>query len=204
MCRSHTDAWCRNQGNNIPPVYNLPAHIAPLDIVFYNGDRIPGKKGKMAIIPSHGSWNRYGIDTPKVKSNFTFRSPSKGRMIGFLNLDDNNNPTNYEQIFWGNDPSSFFIRPVAVVVGPCKAYNECIFFSDDNRGVVYALAYVGPDGQVPQAPVSAPVVPPVKPVEIGQPVTLYVFARVRILISCLLINANCRVVGPSTLTYTLK
>lgn len=166
---THNDQWCRNTNNNIPPVYNLPAHIAPLDIVFYNGDRIPGKKGRMAIIPSHGSWNR---------------SPAKGRMILFLNLDDNGNPTGYEQIFWGLDASSFFIRPVAAVVGPCKAYGECIFFSDDNRGAVYALAYVGPEGQIPQAPTSTPVAPPVAPVAIGQPVTLEV--------------------GPSTLTYILN
>lgn len=95
-------------------------------------------------------------------------------MILFLNLDDNGNPTGYEQIFWGLDASSFFIRPVAAVVGPCKAYGECIFFSDDNRGAVYALAYVGPEGQIPQAPTSTPVAPPVAPVAIGQPVTLYV------------------------------
>eukprot|EP00029_Vermamoeba_vermiformis_P000663 TRINITY_DN1085_c0_g1_i1.p1 TRINITY_DN1085_c0_g1~~TRINITY_DN1085_c0_g1_i1.p1 ORF type:complete len:659 (+),score=143.60 TRINITY_DN1085_c0_g1_i1:28-1977(+) len=166
---THTDTWCRNLDNNIPPVYNLPAHIAPLDITFYNGDRIPDKKGKMAIIPSHGSWNR---------------SPAKGRMIGFLSLDNDGNPVDYEQIFWAKEPSSFFIRPVAVVVGPCKAYGECIFFSDDNRGVVFALAYVGPEGQIPQAPTSVPVAPPVAPVAIGQPVSLEV--------------------GPSTLTYTLN
>jgi len=39
---THTDAWCRNKNNNIPPVYNLPAHIAPLDITFYNGTAVCG------------------------------------------------------------------------------------------------------------------------------------------------------------------
>lgn len=94
-------------------------------------------------------------------------------MILFLNLDENGNPADYEQIFWGLDASSFFIRPVAVVVGPCKAYGECIFFSDDSRGAVYALAYVGPEGQIPLPPTSVPVAPPVAPVDLGQPVTLY-------------------------------
>jgi len=93
-------------------------------------------------------------------------------MILFMNLNENGNPADYEQIFWGNNPSSFFIRPVAVVVGPCKAYDECIFFSDDNGNSVYALAYVGPDAQIPQAPTSVPVAPPVAPVVIGQSVTL--------------------------------
>lgn len=103
---------------------------------------------------------------------FLFRSPAKGRLIGFLNLDDNGNPTNFEQIFWGLNPGDFNIRPVAVVVGPCKAYGECIFFTDDQSWAIHALAYVGPNAQPPLAPTSGPVAPPVAQVEIGQPVTL--------------------------------
>ncbi len=93
-------------------------------------------------------------------------------MVGFLNLDENGNPVDFEQIFWGNNPGSFGIRPVAVVVGPCKAYGECIFFSDDYGMAVHALAYLGPNNQVPRAPTSTPVAPPVAPIQIGQPVTL--------------------------------
>ncbi|KAL1920018.1 uncharacterized protein VTP21DRAFT_1164 [Calcarisporiella thermophila] len=60
----HTDAWCRNSTNNYPPALAMPAHVAPLDIVFYRGDGCEGPqafscslKGD-AFVTFHGSWNR--------------------------------------------------------------------------------------------------------------------------------------------------
>ncbi|HEY5959059.1 MAG TPA: PQQ-dependent sugar dehydrogenase [Polyangiaceae bacterium] len=55
---THTDAWCRNPANVNGPALSLPAHTAPLDILFYSGAAFPSDMTGNAIITYHGSWNR--------------------------------------------------------------------------------------------------------------------------------------------------
>jgi glucose/arabinose dehydrogenase len=38
---------------------SMPAHVAPLDIYFYYGDKLPGINAGDAFVSWHGSWNRY-------------------------------------------------------------------------------------------------------------------------------------------------
>jgi len=59
----HTDEWCRNPGNNQPPVVAMPAHIAPLGVHFYKGQgcdtpgSFPCSAVSDAFVANHGSWN---------------------------------------------------------------------------------------------------------------------------------------------------
>ncbi len=36
----------------------MPAHVAPLDILFYYGTTLPGIEAGDALVSWHGSWNR--------------------------------------------------------------------------------------------------------------------------------------------------
>ena len=42
----------------IPPDYALSSHVAPLGLVFYTGDNLPGPFRNGAFIGEHGSWDR--------------------------------------------------------------------------------------------------------------------------------------------------
>ncbi|MFW6086407.1 MAG: PQQ-dependent sugar dehydrogenase, partial [Myxococcota bacterium] len=53
-----SDAWCRDPDNVVPPVFSMQAHLAPLDMMFYDGDGLaPAFEGD-AFVANHGSWNR--------------------------------------------------------------------------------------------------------------------------------------------------
>jgi hypothetical protein len=54
----HTDAWCRDTTNNIPPTLSLPPHSTPSGLVFYNGIggwAFPSEYQDSAFIALHGS-----------------------------------------------------------------------------------------------------------------------------------------------------
>jgi glucose/arabinose dehydrogenase len=54
----HDDSWCTNTANVVPPRLALPAHTAPLGIVFYDGPSFPAAMRGDAFVALHGSWNR--------------------------------------------------------------------------------------------------------------------------------------------------
>lgn len=66
-----TDAQCANSTYNIPPRLSMQAHVAPLDITFYDAPLSSDIAVNMdydgdAFVSFHGSWNRdppvgYGI-----------------------------------------------------------------------------------------------------------------------------------------------
>jgi glucose/arabinose dehydrogenase len=56
-----TDAWCQNTTNVVPPAFAMPAHVAPLDILFYEASDW-NINGGDAFVSWHGSWDR---DTPQ-------------------------------------------------------------------------------------------------------------------------------------------
>jgi glucose/arabinose dehydrogenase len=58
MDGTHTDAWCRNPANVVPPVATMPAHTAPLGIAFYGGGSFPTAMEGGAFVALHGSWDR--------------------------------------------------------------------------------------------------------------------------------------------------
>lgn len=54
----HTDSWCRDATNVVPPAATIPAHSAPLGIVFYPGGSFPPAMVGGAFVALHGSWDR--------------------------------------------------------------------------------------------------------------------------------------------------
>ena len=55
---THTDEWCRDSDNVVPPVLSMQGHAAPLDLMFYSGGSFPEEFTGDGIVTFHGSWNR--------------------------------------------------------------------------------------------------------------------------------------------------
>lgn len=105
-----------------PPVFELPAHVAPLGMTFYTGKQFPKKYRGMIVFVEHGSWNRsrkvgYKVMVAFVKNNKIERVEPlvKGWLQG--------------QKEWG--------RPVDVV----QMKDGSLLISDDLAGVVYRLSF---------------------------------------------------------------
>jgi len=126
---THTDAWCRTTTNVVPPVWNLPAHTAPLDIKFYYGDSFPPQYKGGAFVALHGSWNR---------------QPPAGYRVVFLPFTSGL-PTGQQDFFkyagsgerWPSD-----IRPVSISFGTCGTPpQDCMYLTSDASGQIIKITY---------------------------------------------------------------
>lgn len=55
---THTDEWCQDEDNVVPPALAMQGHSAPLDLLFYPGGSFPSDYVDDVIVTFHGSWNR--------------------------------------------------------------------------------------------------------------------------------------------------
>jgi glucose/arabinose dehydrogenase len=125
----HGDAWCRDTTRVVPPVALLPAHTAPLDMVFYTGRSFPAEIVGDAVVSLHGSWNRQPpIGYKVVRIPFGLDGMPSGEPESLLESASSGNPTNA----WPH-------RPVGLVVG---SRGE-VFVTSDSSGVVIAIGYDG-------------------------------------------------------------
>ena len=125
---THTDAWCRDPKNVVPPVLTMQGHAAPLDILFYPGNSFPADTVGDALITFHGSWNR---------------NPTTGRMVVRVPFGANGmpggDPIPLLQYSGGNDISNFRHRPVGLAVSP----QGLLYVTDDEANAVLAIGYDG-------------------------------------------------------------
>ncbi len=117
------------------PIMAFPAHWAPNDIVFYNGDMFPEKYKNGAFIAFHGSWNRAPL-------------PQQGYLIAFVPMDGSGNPSGeYERFadqFAGSggtieNPSDAEFRPTGLATGP----DGSLYVTDDQKGRVWRVFHRG-------------------------------------------------------------
>jgi glucose/arabinose dehydrogenase len=110
-----------------PSVMNLPAHSAPINLVFLDeATGFPADYKDDALISLHGSWNRKDPDGFKVvRVRFENGNPAamEDFLTGFLNKDG----------------SSRFGRPAGLVVSP----KGRVYISDDANGVIYCVSVAG-------------------------------------------------------------
>ncbi|CAA0104008.1 Cytochrome c5 [BD1-7 clade bacterium] len=108
-----------------PPVFELPAHVAPLGVHFYRGSMFPKSYRNKLLIAEHGSWNR----TSKV-----------GYRISTLNIK-NEKASDYKPLINGwLQGESAWGRPVAFLELP----DGSLLISDDKADVIYQLRYSPP------------------------------------------------------------
>ncbi|MFP6665376.1 MAG: PQQ-dependent sugar dehydrogenase [Deltaproteobacteria bacterium] len=117
----------------IPPAYELPAHTAPLAIVFDPGGVFPDEYRGAAFVSLHGSWNRRKKQGYEVVTLF-FGEDDVIRQEPFL--------TGFEI------DEDVVGRPVGLAFGGDGA----LYIADDYTGVVYRVAY----GEAPKARVAGP------------------------------------------------
>jgi glucose/arabinose dehydrogenase len=126
---THTDLWCRNTANVIPPVLVMQAHSAPLDIKFYSGGAFPAEMTGNAIISYHGSWDR---------------TPATGYRVVHVPFGADGMPSGdpvplLEYAGAGDTGSGWPHRPVGIETG----VDGRLFVSSDASGVIIAIGYNG-------------------------------------------------------------
>ena len=105
-------------GHAIPPVYKLPAHVAPLSILFLQHTK--DKFADAALVAEHGSWNR----SQKVGYKIVARHWRNGQITG-------------EPFLTGFLKDGRVLgRPVDITEDP----NGVVFISDDFNGVIWRVS----------------------------------------------------------------
>ncbi|WP_419797830.1 MAG: PQQ-dependent sugar dehydrogenase [Terasakiella sp.] len=109
---------------NRPPVHAFQAHVAPLGIEFYTGNRFPERYNHGLFVAQHGSWNR---------------STPVGYRISFHPFDERGNISGEEAFIDGflgeND------HPIARPVDLEQWAHGRLLISDDSEGAVFILDY---------------------------------------------------------------
>jgi glucose/arabinose dehydrogenase/mono/diheme cytochrome c family protein len=134
--------------SKLPPVAAFPAHWGPNDVVIYSGSQFPRAYQGGAFIAFHGSWNRAPF--PQGGYNVVFQPLSAGKASGKYVI--------FADGFAGRDkePGKAAHRPSGLAVGP----DGSLFVTDDQRGRVWRITYVGGNAAAKLQTVS-PISPPV-------------------------------------------
>ena len=111
----------------VAPVQNLAPHSAPLGMAFYTGDAFPESYRSQVFIAEHGSWNR------------SKAAGKTGYRVTLVRLDGNR-AVAYEPFLEGFlEGDEVLGRPVDVLPAP----DGSLLVSDDKRGAIYRIHYVG-------------------------------------------------------------
>ena len=108
----------------LPTTFNLPAHTAPLQALFYDGRQFPARYRGALFVALHGSWNR---------------DPPIGYKVVAVMFADGK-PTAVEDFVSGWLTSSYSVRgrPVGLAV----ASDGSLYISDDT-GYLFHVSYGG-------------------------------------------------------------
>jgi glucose/arabinose dehydrogenase len=115
----------------LKPEWELDAHVAPLGMVFYTGNRFPAEYKNQVIIAEHGSWNRSlktGYRLVVVRLGKYKVESVKPFVTGWMQEGDG---VEDEGTHWG--------RPVDVINMP----DGSILVSDDYADAIYRISYSG-------------------------------------------------------------
>ena len=117
------------------PIMAFPAHWAPNDLVFYQGETFPEQYQNGAFIAFHGSWNRAPL-------------PQQGYLVAFVPFGSDGLPSGeYERFadqFAGSgevieNANDAEYRPTGLAVGP----DGSLYISDDKGGRIWRVFYQG-------------------------------------------------------------
>ncbi len=134
--------------SKLPPIAAFPAHWAPNDVVIYSGSQFPRAYQGGAFIAFHGSWNRAPF--PQGGYNIVFQPLAGGKANGkyIVFADGFAGPA--------KEPGKAAHRPSGLAVGP----DGSLYVTDDQKGRVWKITYVGGDAAAKLQTVS-PTSPPV-------------------------------------------
>ncbi len=115
------------------PILAFPAHLAPNDLIFYQGNAFPEQYRNGAFIAFHGSWNRSPL-------------PQKGYFVVFVPFKDGKVAGDWD-VFAGGfagmetipSPGDAKHRPCGLAVGPDGA----LYIADSVKGKIWKVVYNG-------------------------------------------------------------
>jgi glucose/arabinose dehydrogenase len=108
----------------IPPAQKVGAHVAPLGLEFYTGNKFPAQYQKQIFVAEHGSWNR---------------AKKSGYQISMATLQGNK-VTSYEPFAQGwlnKSDDTVWGRPVDIELMP----DGSMLVSDDYADAIYRISY---------------------------------------------------------------
>ena len=108
-----------------PPAQKLGPHVAPLGVLFYDGNMFPDEYKGQAFIAEHGSWNR----SQKIGYRITIVRMEGGKAAGYEVFAEG----------WLKD-ERVSGRPVDLLV----IDDGSMLLSDDQNGVIYRISYTRP------------------------------------------------------------
>lgn len=109
----------------VKPEWEYQAHVAPLGMMFYQGDQFPKEYKNSIFVAQHGSWNR---------------SKKVGYKIVNMQLDENRNVIAENDFVTGwLDGEEVSGRPMDIIM----LEDGSILISDDGFSVIYRVSYVG-------------------------------------------------------------
>ena len=109
----------------VAPAQKLDAHVAPLGMLFYNGDMFPDEYNGQVLIAEHGSWNR----SRKVGYRISLVRMVQGEAVSYEVFADG----------WLQDEEATG-RPVDLLV----LGDGSMLVSDDQNGIIYRISYSRP------------------------------------------------------------
>lgn len=115
------------------PVVAFPGHMAPNDILFYNGNQFPERYKNGAFIAFHGSWNRAPL-------------PQKGYFVVFQPFKNGKPNGDWEVFADGFSGVDVVTSTRSAQHRPCglaQAPDGSLYVSDDNKGTIYRIVYQG-------------------------------------------------------------
>jgi glucose/arabinose dehydrogenase len=125
-----SDAFCKDTRNVQPPIYNFPAHNAPMDIIFAYNTGFPADYEGGAFVSFHGSWDKAvpsGYNVRFVYFDYKTNMPTRDIIFFAYNGTSANGPN------WPH-------RPVGLAFVPCS-FGTCLLVSSDSSGYIFAIGY---------------------------------------------------------------
>ena len=109
---------CQSQ---TPPAWEFPAHVAPVGLLFYEGQSLPESFRGQLLVAQHGSWNR---------------SEPQGYRLVALRLEDGRVVSERVMVSgWLKDGHEILGRPVDLLMLP----DGSVLVSDDFADVIYRI-----------------------------------------------------------------
>ncbi len=110
----------------IEPQWEYQAHVAPLGMMFYQGEQFPEEYKNSIFVAQHGSWNR---------------SKKVGYKIVNMQLDENRNVVSQTDFVTGwLEGEEVLGRPVDLLTLP----DGSVLISDDGFSIIYRVSYNKP------------------------------------------------------------
>jgi len=123
----HSDAWCRDPRNVVVPKWNFQAHMAPIDIIFWEDASFPNNY-RGGFVSFHGSWDRQ----PPVGYQVQHVTFAEGLPVAAEKFLSYQGP--------GETGPNWPHRPTGMAQRMCP-FGKCLLVASDSSGIIIGVGY---------------------------------------------------------------